>query len=397
MDRRSRLILTAAALFMCASQSAVVARPGRNPAQAATPPAQGKQTQAPAAVAGNLEKVKLILSDGFEVFVKDLNENGRLGYRLEKSLSYGGAGMPQGFAAVLRLDPGSTYEYDWLSSPSKNLLDVRLNTQAGKGFNFANAFALTFCDDERDPDSDTAGPTLSIFRYLKGNAYLVERKNGGTTQTREYRVVSGKIGPRKDTKKAIEAALAAAPPGFRPVKMLFSKEGWLDFAVTILLEKNLGEVDAPKIEYRLVKEATGFDKAVNALAAQGFRFVSGGRVGTINFALMGKQADAATVYTYFDDEEHAKKFDRTVAQGNRYQALISGEQRCESLEVVNQKLLFAQAPGGAGGVYKVFNVFNRKTARPIADSLAEFQRLIGEGYQVRDLFYSDGLNVIFER
>ena len=39
-----------------------------------------------------LEKVKLIASTGIENFVKDLNDNGNLGYRLEKSLSYGGEG-----------------------------------------------------------------------------------------------------------------------------------------------------------------------------------------------------------------------------------------------------------------------------------------------------------------
>ena len=398
MTGRSGLILIAASIFLSASQATVAAQSGRNPEPAVTPPAQEKQTQqAPVAAAGDLEKVKLILSDGFEGMVKDLNEHGKLGYRLEKSLSYGGAGVRQGFAALLRLDPGNTYEYDWLSSPSKNLLDLRLNNQAKKGFTFSNAFALTFCDDERDPDGDSTAPSLSILRYLKGNAFLIERKSGSTIQTREYKVVQGKIGPRKDTKKTIEAALAAAPKGFRPVKLLFSKEGWLDFGVSILLEKNLPDDDAPKVEYRLVKEVSGFDKAVNALAAQGFRFVAGGRVGTINFALMGKLADGATAYTYFDDEEHAKKFDRTVAQGNRYHGVMAGEQRCESAEVVNQKLFFVQGSGGATSEYKVFNVFNRKTGTQLADSLAEFRRLVGEGYQVRDLFYADGLHVIFEK
>jgi hypothetical protein len=396
MVKRSKLILIATPVFFFALQAPLLAQSGRTPEPTGTPLIQEKQTQAPAD-ARDLEKVKLILSDGFEGFVKNLNDNGKLGYRLEKSLAYGGVGARQSFAAVLRLDPGNTYEYDWLSSPNRNLLDLRLNHQAKKGFVFASAFALTACDDEPEADADSTERALSILRYLKGNAFLLERKNGGTTQTKDYKVVIAKIGPRKDTKKTIEAALGALPQGYRPVKVLFSKEGWLDFGVSILLEKNLPDDNAPKIEYRLVKEVGGFGKAVNELAAQGFRFAAGGRVGTINFALMAKQADDAVAYTFFDDEEHAKKFDRTIAQGNRYHGVLEGELRCDATEVVNQKLLFVQGSGGAKSEYKIFTVFNKKAGNQTTDPLVEFRRLVGEGYQVRDLFYSDGLNLILEK
>lgn len=71
------------------------------------------------------------------LFVNDLNDNGSLGYRLEKSLSYGGEGAIQSYAAVMRLDAPNKYEYDWMSSPDKRLLEERLNYQAKKAFNFA--------------------------------------------------------------------------------------------------------------------------------------------------------------------------------------------------------------------------------------------------------------------
>src|ERR1043165_1429379 len=63
-----------------------------------------------------LEKVKLITATGIEDFVKDLNDYGRSGYRLEKSLSYGGEGSTQSYAAVLQLDVSKQFEYDWWSS-----------------------------------------------------------------------------------------------------------------------------------------------------------------------------------------------------------------------------------------------------------------------------------------
>lgn len=393
-------MLTAVSVSIFALQSFVFAQSGRNAEPTVTTKAQEKQeslTPTPTNTA-NLEKVKLILSSGFENFVRDLNDNGKLGYRLEKSLSYGGEGLRQSYAAALRLDAGNAYEYDWLSSPNRNLLDLRLNYQAKKGFNFVNAFALTLCSDEaKEAGGDPTVGTISILHFLKGDAFLLERKNGSTTQNKEYKVFTGKIGPGKNPKETIQAALDAAPQGFRPVKILFSKEGWLDFRVSVLLEKNLPDDSTPKIEYRFVKEVSGFDKAVNALAAQGFRFIAGRRVGMVKFALMAKQANEATAYSFVDDEKYVKEFDKTIAQGNSYHGLMAGDLSCDSTEVANQKLVFAQTSGGEKHEYKIYNVFNAKTSNQVTGSLVEFQRLVGENYQVRDLFYSEGLNVVFEK
>lgn len=395
MTQKSRFILVVMWLSIFASPELIVAQAGRDSEPTVT--TQEKQEIQTPTNAANLEKIKLIQSNGFENFIRDLNDSGKLGYRLDKSLSYGGEGVRQSYAAVLRLDPGNTYEYTWISSPNRSLLDLRLNAQAKQGFNFANTFALTVCSDEaKDAGSDpTVGP-LSMLQYLKGDAFLLERQNGSTTQNREYKVFTGKLGPGKDTKKNIQAALDAAPPGFRPVKILLSKEGFLDFRVSVLLEKNLAEDNPPKVEYRFVKEVSGFDKAVNTLAAQGFHFLVGRRMGLVKFALLAKQANEPTAYTFLDDEEHAKKFDKTIAQGNSYYGLMGGDVTCDSTEVVNQKLVFAQNSGGEKREYKILNIFNTKTGNQ-SGALAEFQRLVSANYQVRDIFYSGGLYVIFEK
>lgn len=396
--KRSESILFATSLSIFALTAAVFAQSGRNVESPVAAPIQEKRPQEPTNTT-DLEKVKLILSDGWNNFVKDLNANGKLGYRLEKSLSYGGKDEHHSYAAVLRLDAGNAYEYDWLSSPERNQLDAQLNSRAKEGFSFADAFASTFCDEESgyDPDKTPTTEALSRFLFLKGNSFLLERKNGSTAQTKEYRILSGKIGPRKHAKKRIQEALDAVPPGFSPVKILITKEGLVDFGVSVLLERNLHDDQTPKIEYRFVKEVTGFDKEVNKLAAQGFLFIAGARIGSVKFALMAKQANDATAYAFIDDEEHAKKFDQAIAQGKSYHGLMEGDLRCESTEVINQKLVFAQHSGGQKHEYKIYNIFNRKTKNQIADSLVEFQRLLDNNYQVKDLFYADGLNVIFER
>lgn len=237
---------------------------------------------------GQPGKLKFITAVGIDNFVNELNRNGNLGYRLEKSLNYGGEGPTQSYAAVVRLDAPHKYEYDWMSSPDKKLLESRLNIQAKKGFNFVNAYALTSCSGgTSDEQANPSSPESLIFRLNKGDAFLLERRNGGTEQSREYKVFIAKVRLGDSAEKTIQSGLdAAAPQGFRPVKILFARQGLLDFSVSVLAERNLMNNNEPKTEYRFLKKSSGPPKDMNALAAQGFRFITGRRVGMIGMVLM---------------------------------------------------------------------------------------------------------------
>src|ERR1043166_1728903 len=348
---------------------------------------------------GELEKVKLITATGIEDFVKDLNDYGRSGYRLEKSLSYGGEGPTQSYGAALQLDAPNKYEYDWMSSPDKRLLEARLNFEAKKGFNFANAYPLTYCSggtyEERT--SLPAAESL-ILRLNKGDAFLLERRNTNPEQTMEYKVFIAKVRLGDSAEKNIKSELdGAAPQGFRPVKILFARQGLLDFSVSVLTERSLNDNNSSKTEYRFLKKTSGLPKDMNALAAQGFRFMTGRRVGMVGMVLMDKRATDATTYTMIEEPKYAKEFDKTIALGNRYQAIMIGDLTCGSSEVINERLVFAQNPRGEKRQYKITTISLTQTGAVDPDSLNEFQRLVGDGYQVKDLFYSGGLNVIFEK
>ena len=352
-------------------------------------------TSASASQSAPSEKLKLITSTGIENFVKDLNENGKLGYRLEKSLSYGGEGLTQGYAGILRLDAPNKYEYDWMSSPDKRLLETRLNYQAKKGFNFVTAYALTYCSDGHY--DETVTETL-IFHLNKGDAFLLERRNGEAERTREYKVFIAKVRLGDSAEKNIQAELdAAAPQGFRPVRILFARQGLLDFSISILTERDLTNSNPSKTEYRFLKKTSGLPEQVNKFAAQGFRFITGRRVGMIGLALMEKRASDAATYVFIDRQKYAKEFDKTIAQGNRYEALMMGDLTCGSSETQNERLLFAQTLPGEKREYKIKAIAFTKSGAVDPESLSEFQRLLGEGYQVKDLFYSSGLNVIYEK
>lgn len=382
--------------------------PARAPAQSGrttTPPSASSPASEPTTTptptpepTPDLDRVTLLQSRGFESFVRDLNERGKAGYRLERSAAYGGRGAGQTFAAVLRLDPGHRYEYDWLSSPNPDLLDTRLNTLAKRGFNYADSYAVTLCGEEDDSEAgdDPALRSLEAFKFLKGNVYLLERRDGGGgAQGREYLFYTGKLGPGKNPKETIQAALDRARPGFRPLKMLFSKSGWLDFRVSLLLERDLNEAEPPKAEYHLVKEVTGFEKEVNKRAAEGFRFEAGGRVGSVKFVLMRRRAGDPAAYTFLDVGKHEKEFDKTVAAGNVYEGMMGGAKGCEDQGEARPKLVFASA--GARREYKILTLLEGKTGGLSPSALADLRRLDAEGFRARDLFHAHGLNLILER
>jgi hypothetical protein len=354
-----------------------------------------QDTDDPAAVQS--EKLKLIFSTGIENFVRDLNDNGKGGYRLENSLSYGGEGPIQSYAALLRLDAPNKYEYDWMSSPDKKLLEGRLNYQAKKGFNFANAYALTYCSREDEPSDRTVTDTL-IFRLGKGDAFLLERRNGETEQTREYKVFIAKVRLGDSAEKNLQAALdEVAPQGFRPMKILFARQGLLDFSVSILTERNLKDNNAPKTEYRFLKKTSGLPDKINEFAAQGFRFMSGRRIGMIGLALMDKRATGATRYTFIDEKKHAKEFAKTVALGNSYRAIMMGDLTCGSTEAENERLLFEQNTGGKTRDYLIKPIAFTKAGTVDPESVKEIQRLMADNYKLKDFFYASGLNVILEK
>jgi hypothetical protein len=324
------------------------------------------------------EKVKLITSTGIEDFVKTLNDNGKLGYRLDKSLNYGGEGPTQSYAAVLRLDSPNKYEYDWLSSPDKRMLEDRLNIEAKAGRNLANVYALTYCSSGPPDEPDRTDPKSLIFRLNKGDAFLVERRNGETEQTREYQVFINKVRLGDSAEKNIQASIdSAAEQGFRPIKILFARQGLLDFSVSVVVERNLRDSAGAKTQYRFLKKSSGLPNDVNELAAQGFRFITGRRVGMVGMALLEKRGSDATTYTMIDEKKYAKEFDKTVALGNSYQAVMIGDLTCGSTEAQNERLVFAQNTPNEKHEYKIKTIA-LKNGSVDPESLNEFQKLLAE-------------------
>lgn len=376
------------------------------------PPPQtlpGMQPAAPPIDYTHFDKVKVVVSEGVYNFVEALNEQGRLGYRLEKTVSFGDPNNRRKYAAVLRLDPGHSYEYASDSMPEEmQRFGDPLNYNARRGYSLAHAYPRTQCrtvDTDPYPSNypDSTSPRQELRPVQRGNDLLFMRRDASAGQAKEYRVFTGNFTLDGGQKEELQAALDAAPPGFRPVRLLFSGAGPDTFNLTVVAERNLDETAPPKVEYRLVKEVFGFEETVNRLAAAGARYVDGGRIQFVKIALLERQAGGANAYTFIDDSGDQRRVDREVAAGNSYAGLLLGDLKCDSdSRLFLQKLVFARdAGGGPAREYKILKLADQKLAKlngllP-AGAVSELRRLHAEGFRVRDLFYSYGLYAILER
>ena len=357
----------------------------------------------------HFDKVKVVVSEGMYNFVEALNEQGRLGYRLEKTVSYGDPLNYRKYAGLLHLDPGHSYEYISDSMPEdRRRYGDPLNHHARRGYSLVHAYALTHCrtvDVSLNPNypNDTS-PSQELQSVQRSNVLLFMQRDAAGRQTKEYRVFTGLFRMDGGQKKELQAEFDAAPPGFRPVRLLFSGAGPDSFYVTVVAERDLEEAAPPKFEYRLVKEVFGFEDEVNRLAAAGSRYVDGGRLQFVKLALLERRAGGArSAYTFIDDSGDQKRIDREVAAGNSYAGLLVGDLTCTSdSRLFLQKLVLARdAGGGPAREYKILKLTDLKLARLTgllpADAVSELQRLHAEGFRVRDLFYSHGLYAILER
>lgn len=377
------------------------AQPGQEKVQNPSTPSLPSADKATKPGAGqDQEKFRLVLSGNFTRYVEELNRLGKMGYRLEKAFNYGGdSSLSQRYAAVLELDSEETFEYDWLTSPNKRFLESRLNFNAERGFNPVQLLPLTSCSDkEIDEDTQIFPVGDLLLRLTKGDVFLLERRNGKAKKAKEYKVFIGKIGLGKSPTAELQAALDNAPAGFHPFKILFNKSGIFDFSVSVLLEKDLKNVDAGKVQYRFFKDVNGFEKEINSLAQIGFHLIAGRRIGLLKFALLAKVPGDAASYILLDADKHQKEFLKKVAPGDIYKGMFLGDTSCDEPETRGAKLVFARtAAANQRPEYKFLKLADRDLYPTEDSSTAELNRLLKENYRVRDVFYSRGPTVILER
>jgi len=369
---------------------------------------------------------RYIIGAGVENFVVKLNEAGRAGYRLEKMTKFpmGSSDIPEEtiVAAIVRLDRPNLYEYDWFDASTPEMLDTRINERAELGFYFRDTLSFIFngCGStEKDPRVERRmkgfdGKIQPLIYY--GEIYLVERKNEAAVKNKFYKVLIGREGlGRKPTADLEERLSDTIADGFRPVAATtFSRDIVSSFgkttAISLLVERD--EPEASKragAKYQIVRTGKGIDKQINLFARDGFRLAYYGQ--NWSFMVRDKEPAPPVAYDWLDARQR-KSFPAKMAalarNGAAAKMVASVYDGCDFTE---SRLVFEQPLGNGQKApeYKTLDLTDKMARRiasdeliddfisPSKERLEEFKKLLGEGYLIRELFYSDGINVLLEK
>jgi hypothetical protein len=334
-------------------------------------------------------------------FVARLSEAGARGYRL---LSVVNGWMP---VAVVELGEAQ-YEYGWFetavvarSSGDVSRIYTRFQNQyakqAGGGLRLSEHFVT-----ERVCALFSTGIFRVDERCMFKDLYLLERPKG-VERPRQVRLAVSFPGGRPGRASGDELTAQVSEgltQGLRPA-YVFSR-----FA--LLLEEAEGPRDASPgaAEYRLVSGDGGdLEKRVNELARQGYRvhLANGGVV--LMRRVAGEAAPAEYLWLDAREKSFAQRLAAAQEAGAVYRMTYPDDEWDES------RLIFERALAGDGRRrdYKVFpvelqfdeNVAEKKVTTALAPqasaALKEVERLLKDGYVVRDLFWADAPRLLLER
>ena len=417
------LWLFAAAVLAAAAPAAGGAAQSGRPAPTPTPTPAPTSTPAPQfVVAPDEDRYRLVYTPGWDGplrpggdeadrvrhsrvnnFVARLNEAGARGYRV---LSIVNGWLP---VAVVELD-GAQHEYGWFetryvgrSSGDVQRLYSRFfnmyRKQAAGGFRLAEHFVT-----QRECAHFSTGFFRIEERCLFKDLYLLERRKG-VERTRQTRLAV--LGPGVRSNQMGDELAAqlrdGLDEGLRPA-YAFSR-------YAVLLEEPWAALApaAGAADFRVVTQAGGesdeLEKAVNALARQGYRI----HLNNYGVVLMRRDARDAAPAEYLWLDAKGKNFARRLAEaqeaGAVYRMTSPDGERDEARLVFERPL----AGGGRRRDYKMFridlqfaeNVAERKVSVGASPqtraAVADIGRLLREGYVVRDLFWADAAHLLLER
>lgn len=376
----------------------------------------------------NLPTYKYVFSDNITSFVKKLNELGKCGYRLDKltkfPLESGKKFAASKLAGIVKLDTQNKYEYDWFEAFTPGELTTRLNYRAKKGFRLRDSVdsveeacgrpenLITLPADDVEKAINTISETLNI---TFGKLFILERKNEIIVELGDSRIVIGRWGWGKSPTKELQQSLEkTVKSGFVPIDMGYGKVG-NRYAVFLVMTKDDSVSEYPignNLTYRILKSEYKFEKKVNFLAKQGFKILFYDTYGAYGFVTMFKENQSSELVSYHWVDVIEKSWQDQISelssQGAVYKTLGSTATSlyCETFE---GKLLFEKPlkDNGKRNEYKILKISDRtshagnkqisKDLTPTSETLQEFDDLVKEGYVISDLFYAEGINVLFER
>ena len=359
---------------------------------------------------------RLLSITGAAKFIRELNKLGEQGYRLEMTTNVN-FNPQKGFdgfqvVAVVKRDQKERYEYDWFEAYQPGEVVTRIIHRAKEGFYFRDMlrFSYTSCTGcsksirDKSPTEETLDMLARINSFKKANVFIMERRMGAS-ERRDYRVISGILGLGKKPTEELQTELDdKTAQGFRPVAFIVGSA-----PPSILLERSeTGSTSSSPAEYRVVRTDLGLDglfrKRVNRLAKEGFRLL----LVNESHAVMSRIGDDKMRYTYewFSalNKQFRNRMDAAVKLGSNFHSVAFAFQ---SIEYHERNLILEE-----GGATKESRVEYLIKKLPVTIDLGssdaseldqnrkewpEISNAISEGYKILEIFYGDGVYVLFER
>lgn len=372
----------------------------------------------------DIGSLKYVFATDIRSFISQLNVAGKTGYRLEQltklPLNNSERFEKMKLAGIMKLDPGNRFEYDWFEAFTPGEVVTRMDVRSAMGFNFRDALPVLqgICEDNSEYQQEDGSDAQKVLDRVRGTLewssgaiYFVERKND-EVKSNNYRVVIGMLGWGKNPGEELESGLSDLDKaGFIPVSMnSFKIRNKYAFAVlakrkTALLSEGVSQ---NKSDFRLIVLRSGFEKKVNLLAKDGYSLLFSGRLGALNYALMVRSVGpySSASYTFLTSTHKAFSSALSAAPAKHliYSGLGNDDYGCDSAEV---GLVFKTADRQRA-IYETLKMTSlpknsKETGppttfqRPTDETIGRFEQLLKEGYAVRELYFDNDIEILFEK
>jgi len=342
------------------------------------------------------KEANIVLQKNRNKFIELLNKAGTQGYKLISFVDQ--------LVAIVKLDEVQ-YEYAWFETDTnlffaKVGFEQKYERMAKQGFRLVDHSLISYiCELDYSPDAIVSLETCEI-----NDLFLLERQKG-IENPMPYTLVSAAPKWRGDLSLEMRNAISEkVAEGFYPIK------AFSEFEIFLEQTEKKDERFANKPELLVVRGTSflGRDKLeqkVNELARQGYRIALSNR----KIALMYRHVNDKTPVTYIWLDAKKKSFEKDLAKlqesGAVYLSTYPNDQGTEN------KLVFEQASvnNNTRREYKALklefedieNLAENKVYSDLTpeskETVKTFNKLVEEGFIVRDLFVSDKVSVLLER
>ena len=263
----------------------------------------------------------------------------------------------------------------------------------------------------RRGDSESSNGTGDLGRVIlssgsSGSVFIFERKNG-VIKKNDYRVLDGATDRGQEAlarnQENLNEHLAR---GFRPVGVFYL--GSFD-SFAVIMEKD-AEIK-PEGEYLLFRHDYFMSKNLTKRSKEGYKPLFIG----FRFALLHRMNNQPLMVSYDSAEDYkelTKKLPKLIEKGADYQATGIANYSCyEYCDHYEGKPFFAipianKTKKSDIKILEMTNVYERHKKKekdasymesPAQEKIEEFQKLLKEGYILRDMFFAREIIVLFER